>query len=143
MNRVVVQNPYSATIALGLRRGYSLQIIHEAEIISSLQRLQDDLIAQKKIYLSANCYTSNVILSGQVEPHMNLTFINYPRFQLNADDRVAEALFKTAVEDIARELMAEFGQNRLVIQFHDSNVMLEQSSDVDPAISGVVGQVVN
>lgn len=138
MNRVVAYDTYKATITLGLRRGYSKQNIQETEVLTQLQRLQNELIAERNVYLSANCYTSNVVLSGQIEPHLNLQFINYPKFILSEDSRIAEQIFKEAIEDIAAKLMDEFDQNRVVIQFHDSNVMLEKTKDVDPRVGGLL-----
>jgi hypothetical protein len=128
MSRVIVYDTFKATITIGLHRGYSKQNIQETEVINLLQCLQNELISGKGVYLSANCYLSNVVLSGQIEPHINLQFINYPKFP------IAETIFKEIVEHIAAKLMDGFDQNRVVIQFHDSNVMLEKSVDIDPRI---------
>lgn len=136
--RIIVYNTYKATIAIGLQDGYSSKKIQEAEVINFLQQLQNTLIAEKHIYMSANCYTSNMVLSGQIEPHLNLEFINYPRAPLHEDDSTAERIFKEVVEDMVARLMVEFSQNRVVIQFHDSNVMLEKSKDIDPRIGGIL-----
>ena len=134
MNRVVVLDTHRATISIGLQRGYTKVAIQESEVFGFLQHLQDELIAKKSLYLSANCYRSSIVLSGQIEPHLNLQFINYPKFPLHGDSRVAEQLFKETVEHIAARLMEKFDQNRVVIQFHDSNVMLEKSGDIDPDV---------
>lgn len=134
MNRVVVLDTHRATISVGLQRGYTRAAIPETEVFGFLQHLQAQLIAKKKLYLSANCYRSSIVLSGQIEPHLNLQFINYPKFPLHNDSRVAEQVFKETVEYIAARLMEKFDQNRVVIQFHDSNVMLEMSDDIDPNV---------
>ncbi|MEF8723336.1 MAG: hypothetical protein V5B30_12270 [Candidatus Accumulibacter delftensis] len=134
MNRVVVLDTHRATISIGLQRGYTKAAIQESEVFGFLQHLQDELIAKKNLYLSANCYRSSIVLSGLIEPHLNLQFINYPKFPLHSDSRVAEQLFKETVEHIAARLMEKFDQNRVVIQFHDSNVMLEKSGDIDPDV---------
>lgn len=134
VNRAVTYNTYKAMITLGLHTGYSKQDILEADVIGFLQKLQDDLIAENRLFLSANCFTSNVVLSGQIEPHLNLQFINHPKFPIDNDSCIAERIFKEAIENIATQLMDEFDQNRVVIQFHDSNVMLEKTKDIDPRI---------
>lgn len=134
VNRVVTYNIYRAKIVAGLREGYSDHPIEELEVINYLRQLQNALITEKNIYLSANCYTSNIVLGGQMEPHLNLEFINYPRAPLHEDEGIAEHIFKEAVENIATQLMNKFSQNRVVIQFHDSNVMLEKTKDTDPHI---------
>lgn len=135
VNRVVTYSIYRAKIAAGLREEYSDHPIDELEVINYLRQLQNELIAEKNIYLSANCYTSNIVLGGQMEPHLNLEFINYPRAPLHEDEGIAEHIFKEVVENIATQLMNKFSQNRVVIQFHDSNVMLEKTRDIDPRIS--------
>lgn len=129
MNRTITDATHKATIAIGLQRGYSNKNIQESEVIKFLQKLQTELITGKGVYLSANCYMSNVVLSGQVEEHINMQFINYPKFP------IPEQIFKEIVEEVTGKLMNEFDQNRVVIQFHDSNVMLEITNDIDPRIS--------
>ncbi|MGI8597764.1 MAG: hypothetical protein ACR2KB_00785 [Chitinophagaceae bacterium] len=117
-----------ASICLGLQKGYSKTEIHQEDVISYLQLLQNELIKEKQIHLSANCFLSNIILSGQKEPHLNLQFFNYPKFSLPEEN------FKTSVEWIAERLMEAFDQNRIVVQFHDGNLMLEKNDAIDPSI---------
>ena len=97
-------------------------------VLDELKKLQDMLIKTEGVYLSANCFLSQIVLSGQREPHLNLHFINYPKFPLTLET------FKSSVETVAESLMNKFEQNRIVIQFHDSNVMLEKGDDIDPKI---------
>jgi hypothetical protein len=80
------------------------------------------------IYLSANCTESTIVLSGQREPHLNIRFINYPRFP------VEETVFKKSVLEIAVHFQATFEQKRLVIEFQDGFVMLQEGEEVDPGI---------
>ncbi|MEJ1959939.1 MAG: hypothetical protein WDM70_11390 [Nitrosomonadales bacterium] len=134
MNRIIVHNTYKATFSIGLQVGYSNDTIEEYDVIKFLQQLQNILIAERHIYMSANYYTSNIVLGGQIEPHLTLKFINYPQAPLHEDEEAAEHIFKDVIENIVRRLMDEFNQNRVVIQFHDSNVMLENSYDIDPRI---------
>lgn len=128
MHKVIDYNIYKATILIGLQRGYTNELIEEEMVLNELKKLQDKLIKAEGIYLSANCFLSKIVLSGQQESHLNLQFINYPKFPL------ALKTFKTSVETVAESLMHKFEQNRMVIQFHDSNVMLEERDDIDPNI---------
>ena len=128
MNKVIDYNIYKATILIGLQRGYTNELIEEEMVLDELKKLQDMLIKTEGIYLSANCFLSKIVLSGQQEQHLNLQFINYPKFPLSLET------FKTSVEIVAESLMNKFEQNRIVIQFHDANVMLENGDDIDPNI---------
>ena len=128
MNKVIDYNIYKATILIGLQRGYTNELIEEEMVLDELKKLQDMLIKTERIYLSANCFLSKIVLSGQQEPHLNLQFINYPKFPLSLET------FKSSVEIVAESLMNKFDQNRIVIQFHDANVMLENGDDIDPKI---------
>ncbi len=128
MNKVIDYNIYKATLLIGLQRGYTNELIEEEMVLDELKKLQDMLIKTRGIYLSANCFLSTIVLSGQQEPHLNLQFINYTKFPLSLET------FKTAVEKVAESLMNKFEQNRIVIQFHDANVMLENGDDIDPNI---------
>jgi hypothetical protein len=128
MRRIVHTSLFKAVVSIGLHKGYNCELVNSAEILIHLQSLQDELIQQKGIYLGANCYESVLVLSGQNEPHVNLHFIDYPKFPLECE------VFKQAVEWVAEKLMDRFEQNRMVIQFHDSTVMLELSKDIDPRI---------
>lgn len=119
---------FYATITVGLTKSYSGEPIPVEKVYDELAFFQSHLIASKKIYLSANCTLSTIVLSGQLEPHVNIKFINYPRFPLSLD------IFKSAVLETAHHLQQKLHQNRLVIEFHDSIVMLQQNEDTDPAI---------
>lgn len=76
---------FSAKVTLGLEKGYSGEAIDEQEIIRYIQELQDKQIREKEFYLSVSVSKSNIVLSGQNEPHLILEFINYPKFPLDAD----------------------------------------------------------
>lgn len=128
MNRIVHHQLHKATITIGLQKSYSDELYFVEEVLQHLQVLQDTLIEEKGAYLGANCYHSVLVLSGQREPHLNLQFIDYPKFPLDEDS------FKKAVEWIAGRLMQQLHQNRLVIQFHDSTIMLEETLAIDPRI---------
>lgn len=78
--------------------------------------------------LSVSLSECDVVLSGQVEPHLNLHFINYPKFPLK------ESALKIEIENLTMYLMKEFEQNRVVIEYLDETVMLENSDSIDPRI---------
>jgi hypothetical protein len=57
--------------------------IEESEMIAFLQAYQDAVIKNKQIYLSVSITHCKIILSGQIEPHLKISFINYPKFELS------------------------------------------------------------
>jgi hypothetical protein len=121
---------YHGTITIGLQKGYTREPIPVEYVYDALAYYQKKLISDHKLYLSANCIESMIVLSGQREPHLNIRFINYPRFPLE------EAVFKKHVLDIAVYLKANFEQKRLVIEFHDGCVMMQEGEEIDPEIVG-------
>jgi hypothetical protein len=86
---------YHATITIGLQKGYTREPIPVESVYDALEAIQNKLITDHQLYLSANCTESTIVLSGQREPHLNIRFINYPRFP------VEEAVFKKSVLEIA------------------------------------------
>ncbi|WP_010662685.1 hypothetical protein [Marinilabilia salmonicolor] len=121
-------NPFSASITMGLERGYSRELIHKSDVISWLQGWQDRLLKEKKVGLSVCISECEIIFSGQVEPHLKLSMINYPKFPLKEED------LKDVIELLVRDLMEAFNQNRIVIEYLDETIMLENSPDIDPRI---------
>lgn len=119
---------FYGTITLGLQKAYTPDLILVEDVYDALVAFQEKLISDQGLYLSANCTESMIVLSGQREPHMNIRFINYPRFPME------EAVFKKHVMEIAVYLKATFEQKRLVIEFHDGFVMLQEGEEVDPRI---------
>lgn len=119
---------FSATITIGRHRHYSGVVIPESEYVSFIQTYQQELILRKKIYLSVAVSGCSIVLNQQHEPHLRLSFINYPKFPLD------EAVLKNEIEAMARALLEEFSQNRVVIQFDDETLMLERSDETDPGI---------
>jgi len=89
---------FYATITVGLTKSYSGEPIPVEKVYDELAFFQSHLIASKKIYLSANCTLSTIVLSGQLEPHVNIKFINYPRFPLSLE------IFKSTVLETAHHL---------------------------------------
>ena len=68
------------------------------------------------------------MLSGQVEPHLQLNFINYPKFPLK------ENILKIEIENLTRAVMQKFEQNRVVLEYLNETVMFEDSELIDPRI---------
>lgn len=120
---------WSACITIGLRIGYTDETIHLSLVKHWLKEIQEIQIQRHELYLSANLYLSDIVLSGQDEPHVNLSFINYPRFPADED------VLRNGVLEIAEYLMERMLQNRIVIAFDKDVVMLEKDSTIDPDIT--------
>jgi hypothetical protein len=127
MNRISIA-PFSATITMGLQRGYADELINKSDIIFWLQNWQDQLIEEKQLRLSVCISECEIVFSGQIEPHLKLSMINYPKFPLK------EQVLKGTIERLVTDLMKEFDQNRMVIEFPDETVMLENTDAIDPRI---------
>ncbi len=67
-------------------------------------------------------------MSGQIEPHLKIKFINYPKFELDP------IVLKHEIEELSKQLMLNFKQNRVVIEYLDETIMLENYAEVDPRI---------
>ncbi len=124
----IITNKFTATVTIGLQKGYSKDLWSKNEVITSLQEVQNKLIQHKELYISAAISKCDIVLSGQIEPSIKLDFINYPKFPLE------ENVFKDAIIKLTKELMEKLQQNRVVIVFHNDIVMLENSTEIDPRI---------
>ena len=122
--------PFFASITIGAMHGYTNDKIFEKDIIEFIQTHQERLIEELHLYLSVCLSECKIILSGQVEPHYKLSFINYPRFPSMTE------IMRKEVEELAKALMEKFDQNRIVIEFPEETVMFEQSDKVDHRIKG-------
>lgn len=120
--------PFSAKVTLGLELGYTDKLIDKTKIIKHIQKIQNELIKNKDIFLSVSISENNIVMSGQIEPHINLSFINYPKFPLKVE------VLKNEIEELTKDLMLVFKQNRTIIEYIDETVMLEQSNEIDPRI---------
>jgi hypothetical protein len=127
MKKTTLQ-PFYAHITLGLQNGYSEDLIDRNIIINAIQDYQNELIESEGICISVSVSDCEIVCSGQIEPHLKLSFINYPRLPMPL------TRLKSEIEKMAEMLMNRFNQNRLVIEFIDETVMLEQTSDIDPRI---------
>ncbi|MFD1615825.1 hypothetical protein [Gelatiniphilus marinus] len=119
---------FSAKVTFGLELGYTGELLEKAKIIKYIQKIQNELIKNKNIFLSVSISECNIVMSGQVEPHLLLSFINYPKFPLKIE------VLKYEIEELTRKLMREFKQNRTIIEYLDETVMFEKNKKIDPRI---------
>lgn len=126
--RKVSTRPFSATINIGLEYGYEKQPIDQKDIVNHIQEHQDSLIKNQGLYLSCSITNCSIVLSGQVEPHLKISFINYPKFQIKHD------VLKKEIEKLTESLMKKFKQNRIVIEFNGETVMFEEAVVIDSRI---------
>lgn len=120
--------PFSAKVTMGLELGYSGKLIDKTKIIKYIQKIQNDLIKDKDIFLSVSISECNIVMSGQIEPHLILSFINYPKFPQQVET------LKKEIEKLTKLLMNKFKQNRTIIEYLDETVMLENHKKIDPRI---------
>ena len=120
--------PFYGILTIGLEIGYEKVKIDATEIITFIQAYQDALIKNKQIYLSASISNCTIVLSGQIESHLKISFINYPKFELSP------AVLKFEIEELSKQLLLAFKQNRVVIEYLDEVIMLENSDEIDPRI---------
>ena len=116
---------FKAEITVGLHKGYSEAIWSLNELKTSLATAQKLLKESKGLLLSAKVTLCDIVFLGQDEPSVSISFINYPKFPIEIEP------FKEGVEFIARILLDELKQNRIVIVFDDETTMLEKSDDID------------
>jgi hypothetical protein len=127
MKRKSVQ-PFYGILTIGLEIRYEKVKIDENEIITFIQVYQDELIKNKQIYLSASISNCTIVLSSQIESHLKIRFINYPKFES------PPAVLKFEIEELSKQLLLAFKQNRVVIEYLDEVIMLENSGEIDPRI---------
>jgi len=120
--------PFSAKVTFGLELGYTKNLIDKSKIIEYLQSYQNRLIEEKNLILSVSLSECKIVLSGQIEPHLQLNFINYPKFPIK------ENILKIEIENLTKSLMTKFEQNRVVIEYLNETIMFEHSELIDPRI---------
>ena len=128
MNRKSVKT-FSAKVTIGLEKAYEKEKIEKNSVIEFIQKIQNELIKNKSIYLSVSVSECEIVMSGQIEPHLVLNFINYPKFPLEED------VLKMEIEELTKKLASHFKQNRVVIEYLDETVMFEQNDNIDPRIT--------
>jgi hypothetical protein len=127
MNSVICKT-FTATLTIGLIRGYSKNIISELEFKKALLKGQEHIKAHYKVQLSAKLSSCEILFLGQEEPSIALQFIQYPKFP-NEESELTKAIIA-----LTELMMMELDQNRVVIVFNDETVMLEKSDAIDPKI---------
>ena len=125
---IISKPTYTATITIGSQIGYSTDCYSKDTLISHLQEFQQKQIGERGIYLSACISECEIVMSGQVEPHFKLDFINYPKFPLD------EITFKREIELLTTFLMDALQQNRIVVVYYNETKMFEQTNEIDPRI---------
>ena len=125
---IIIKPTFTATVTIGMQLGYSKQLYQKSQLIALLQKFQQQQITERKVYLSACISECEIVLSGQVEPHIKLDFINYPKFSLE------EKQFKSEIELLVIYLMKALDQNRIVIVYHNETKMFEKNEAIDPRI---------
>lgn len=125
---IITNLTFTASFAIGKQIGYTKQFFEKPKLIIYLQEVQQTQISERNIYLSACISECEIIMSGQIEPHFKLEFINYPKFPLSLEK------FKHEVEIVTKFLMEKLKQNRIVIVFQDETKMLENNERIDPRI---------
>jgi hypothetical protein len=120
--------PFKAIIYLGLIKHYTDECISKTTVLNAIRTYQKAKLKHKKIALSVNVKDSTIVLADQVEPHLEISIINYPKFPLN------DAVLKKEAEALTAYLMEKFEQNRVVIEFLDETVMFEKTDQLDPKV---------
>lgn len=119
---------WTASVTIGMEKAYTKSKIELKDVKLWLRQIQEIQIRREKLFLSANVTLSNIILSGQDEPHVNLNFINYPKFPAPHEK------LKQGVLEIAKFMMDKMEQNRIVITFHNEILMMENISEINKDI---------
>ena len=70
-----------------------------------------------------------ILFLGQEEPSLTLSIIQYPKFPQ------PETILKEAFTKLITKLMIDLEQNRIVVQFPDETIMLEQTDAIDHKIT--------
>jgi hypothetical protein len=119
---------FTAKAVIGLKRGYTENIISLAEFKSCLLSEQKNIHEKYNIALSVKLSSCEIIFLGQEEPSIELSFIQYPKF-LSEENKI-----KKAVLELIENMMINLNQNRVVIVFTDETIMIEKSDIIDPKI---------
>jgi hypothetical protein len=90
MNSVICKT-FTATLTIGLIRGYSKNIISELEFKKALLKGQEHIKAHYKVQLSAKLSSCEILFLGQEEPSIALQFIQYPKFP-NEESELTKAI---------------------------------------------------
>lgn len=125
---IVTCKTFRANITVGLHKGYTNDLISWQTLKSEITKVQQLVKDKFNIVLSAKIYQCEIVCLGQEEPSATIEFIQYPKFQIE------EEQLKNAILYFTEQLQTILEQNRVVIVFNDETIMLEKSSNIDPAI---------
>ena len=118
----------TASAVIGLNRDYTDKIISNAELKEAILNTQRTIKDTEGVTLSVKLTECAILFLGQDEPSVTLDFIQYPKFPYE------EEVWTNAVVQFIKNIMAELEQNRTVIVFPETTLMLENSDRIDPKI---------
>ena len=116
---------FTAEISIGLQRGYTNDLFCKDELIKVLQEYQKRLIKEKEIYLSANISECEIVLSGQIEPHLKLNFINWTSLK----DSIIKLSYKHGANTYEKNCQFSYAldhENHFVIESWSEPLELEK-----------------
>lgn len=120
---------FRAVVTFGLKRGYREDFISLEEFKLQLVAVQKMIFERFNIQLSTKIANCDIVFSGQDEPSVDISFIQYPKFQYD------ELKLKESILTLVEILMNALEQNRVVVVFDDETFMLEKDKDqLDPGI---------
>jgi hypothetical protein len=125
---------FKATIHLGLEWNYTDEIISTSDVITEISAYQKKKLATEALALSVSVKDSEILFTDQREPHLEISLINYPKFPQ------PKKIIQKEAENLALMLMEKFNQNRLVIEFPKTTLMLEKSTNINPKVQRFVGE---
>lgn len=126
--KIVICKTFKAEATVGLYKNYTAELITMEEFNEALLVAQQVIKQDLNILLSIKTTMCQIQFLGQIEPSIELQFIQYPKFIVD------ELGLKNAIVEFVKSLMIKLEQNRIVIVFADETVMVEQTADIDPKI---------
>ena len=127
--KITRSKTFKAIATLGLKRGYTEEVISINDFKEKLAIAQQRVHEQFNIQLSTKVSPCSIVFLGQNEPSVDLSFIQYPKFP-NEESQLKEGILL-----LVEILMISLDQNRVVIVFEDEIYMLEEDGDlIDPGI---------
>ncbi len=119
---------FTSTLTVGLYKGYTQEIIPISYVKEQIANIQQMVLNQFNIVLSAKLTPCEIICLGQEEPSVTIDFIQYPKFQYE------EKILKEAILFFTKKMQESLHQNRVVVVFRDETIMLENNNEIDPNI---------
>ena len=120
---------FKAEATFGLKRGYKDELMSIEEFKLNLIEAQKEVYKETNLRLSTKITPCSIVFSGQDEPSVDLSFIQYPKFPYQ------EPLLKNGIMRLVEVLMVKLEQNRVVVVLPDETIMLEvDESATDPGI---------